>query len=330
MRFPPDLPVLEFLPQHRFLPGYLVAAMARIPLQIADSILFFRKHSYFEKQILKLQPENLILRIDAEESSFLFTGENPMNDIMQNVLDAKTNDQRMSDLVNGHKDWILRCAGRMVHRFVSDSDEEWSTALLAFSEAVQKYEIEKGDFHAFAALIIRRRLTDHLRSLYRREPELSVSPGAFDGEVTGNSSEADPVNLHVQKRIAEESIASEGVQIAQEDSASMARAEIAAMQTLLGQYGFSFFDLADCSPKAAKTRASCAQATRVLLSDAALLESMQRRKKLPVRELQKRSGVSRKILDRHRRYIIAAAEILSGNYPVLSSYMDFIRKEGNK
>ena len=36
--------------------------------------------------------------------------------------------------------------------------------------------------------------------------------------------------------------------------------------------------------------------------------------------------MARKILDRHRRYIIAAAEILSGEYPVLAEYLGYIRK----
>ena len=53
---------------------------------------------------------------------------------------------------------------------------------------------------------------------------------------------------------------------------------------------------------------------------------MRKNKALPMKELELASGVARKILDRHRRYIIAAAEILSGEYPVLAEYLGYIRK----
>ena len=44
-------------------------------------------------------------------------------------------------------------------------------------------------------------------------------------------------------------------------------------------------------------------------------------------ELYKLSGVSRKTLDRYRKYIIMAALILSDDYPQLAGYLKFV-KEG--
>ena len=40
-----------------------------------------------------------------------------------------------------------------------------------------------------------------------------------------------------------------------------------------------------------------------------------------IRELCDKSGLSRKLIDRHRRYIIAVAEILKGDYPLLGDYI---------
>ena len=110
------------------------------------------------------------------------------------------------------------------------------------------------------------------------------------------------------------------------DPAAAAREEIAAAQEILKPYGFSFFDLAESSPKAEKTKAACCSAVIALLKDEELLDKMRKNKALPMKELEKASGVARKILDRHRRYIIAAAEILSGEYPVLAEYLGYIRK----
>lgn len=245
-----------------------------------------------------------------------------MDEISRKALNARNSETDMNELILEHHDWILQCAGQNVHHFVTDSDEEWSAALMAFSEAVQKYDETKGAFRPFAAVVIRRRLMDHMRSRYRWGREINVIPGAFDGELT--EEDADSTNVRVMQQVADESVqAASG-----EDNASMTREEIDSAQIILQKYGFSFFDLADSSPKTVKTKESCAQAVRALTADPLLLEHMRTKKKLPIRELCRQSGVSRKILDRHRRYIIAAAEILNGDFPILASYMDYIRKEG--
>jgi RNA polymerase sigma factor len=43
--------------------------------------------------------------------------------------------------------------------------------------------------------------------------------------------------------------------------------------------------------------------------------------------IEKNTNVPRKILERHRKYIIAAIEILSGEYPYLADYLRYIREE---
>ena len=213
------------------------------------------------------------------------------------ALAAKTDEQALNNLIETQKSWILRVCSDVTHRYITDSDDEWSTALLAFHEAVQSYDESKGTFLAFASVVIRRRLLDDIRSQWRHKGEIHVLPGELEEE-------------------PDRSI----------DTAQAAREEIAAAQAILKPYGFSFFDLAESSPKAEKTKAACCSAVIALLKDGELLDKMRKNKALPMKELEKASGVARKILDRHRRYIIAAAEILSGEYPVLAEYLGYIRK----
>ena len=213
------------------------------------------------------------------------------------ALAAKTDEQALNNLIETQKSWILKVCSDVTHRYITDSDDEWSTALLAFHEAVQSYDESKGTFLAFASVVIRRRLLDDIRSQWRHKGEIHVLPGELEEE-------------------PDRSI----------DIAQAAREEIAAAQAILKPYGFSFFDLAESSPKAEKTKAACCSAVIALLKDGELLDKMRKNKALPMKELEKASGVARKILDRHRRYIIAAAEILSGEYPVLAEYLGYIRK----
>ena len=63
-----------------------------------------------------------------------------MDDLRDNVLKAKTDDETFSLLVEENRSWILKCASQAAHRYVTESDDEWSAALMAFSEAVQSYD----------------------------------------------------------------------------------------------------------------------------------------------------------------------------------------------
>ena len=238
-----------------------------------------------------------------------------MNYLEQEVIAAKTDEQALNNLVESHKQWILRCASEAAHRYITDSDDEWSVALLAFLAAVRSYDETKGSFRGFAGVVIRRRIVDYVRSEWHHNAEIPVTPDAFDGELP--EEDADSVNLQVQSQI---------VAASDTDLSTRTREEIDEIQATLQRYGFSFFDLAECSPKAEKTKRQCAFAVLTLMGNPVMLEQLRRGRMLPMKELSSTSGVSRKRLDRYRRYIIAAAEILSGDYPILSAYMDYIRK----
>ncbi len=245
-------------------------------------------------------------------------GEDIVNDLEQDVLRAKENSDALSDLIEANRAFILRCASETAHRYISDSDDEWSIALLAFSEAVRDYEGGKGSFRGFAAIVIKRRVLDYLRSQSRFD-EMAVTPDAFDDSLDEDT--AGGTELAVQRRMAEEAAD------AADDTAACARDEIAAMQTILHGYGFSFFDLAESSPKAEKTKRSCGLAIRTLIASVALMAKMRLAHLLPIKELSTASGVIRKILERHRKYIIASAEILDGDFPILAGYLSYV-KEG--
>lgn len=240
----------------------------------------------------------------------------------KDVARAQTDEQYLNKFIEKNRKFILSSASRSVNHYVSESDDEWSVALIAFHEALKSYDSGKGNFHAFASVVIRRRLMDHLRSESRHANEISVEPSLMNGD-SANSEEPSILESEIRKKEAELS--------AREDSLtggmlqSPVKSEIEEAQQLLKGYGFSFFDLAGCSPKTNKTKAGCAMAVQVLLHDASLLSTMRREKKLPAGEILKKTKVQKKLLERHRKYIIAAAEILSGDFPQLAEYMAYIR-----
>ena len=251
---------------------------------------------------------------------FLFT----MTDPAEEAVLAQKNPALLNRFIEKNRRFIKFSAFRALKRFVSESDDEWSVALIAFHEAVMSYDREKGNFKQFAALVIRRRLIDFLKSERRFEPEIAVE--SVSSEIEGDEDNVTPLQLELRKREAE--LSEEKSTSGAEDTpgSSPVRDEIEAVQQLLSQYGFSFFDLTECSPRADKTKTACAELVKRLITNQDLFQKMRATKSLPVKELCEQSGIPRKICERHRKYIIAAAEIMRGEYPLLQEYLDYIRK----
>ncbi|MBQ6333549.1 MAG: hypothetical protein IJI46_00545 [Erysipelotrichaceae bacterium] len=235
-----------------------------------------------------------------------------MENINLRAMIAKNDDEEFSALVKDYQNFLLAEAYKNTGRYISISDDEHSIALSAFHEAILKYDASKGAFLSFAKKVISLRLTDFARKERKYKNIISIDDEEEESE---------------EKRL----IRNKELQIAEEKEAEKTRQdelrfEIEELREVLKEYGFSFFDLTKVSPKAEKTRQACGKAVVCILLDEKLYAYMAEKRELPMKQLEKQSGVPRKILDRHRKYIIAATEILKGDYPCLESYMNHIRK----
>ncbi len=231
------------------------------------------------------------------------------------AVNAKDNENSMNRLINKYENFILKRASSAARRYISKSDDEWSVAMAAFTDAIRNYFPEKGSFLNFAELIIRRRIIDYVRSKSRYAPEILVKPSLFE------SSPEEEGDYSMQSEIAEKVSSGENNSL---------RMEIYLINEVFSEYGFSFMDLADYSPKAEKTKRACAKAVAFMIKNPILTSEMKIKRKLPLNLIEKNAKVSRKLLERHRKYIVAAVEIISGDYPYLSDYMRYIREELEK
>lgn len=238
-----------------------------------------------------------------------------------NILQMREKPETHEHFIKTNKRFILASAYKAAGRFITDSCDEYSVALIAFEEAIRSYDPSKGNFYSFAGLVIKRRVYDFLNSEARHNSEIPVrTVGESDTEEEDSLL---PVELEVKKSEVSLSMASTETQ----PESTPIQDEIAAMQNILNAYGFSFFDLVECSPKAEKTKAACILAIGFLLDKPDLFLAMRADHKLPIKPIHKKTGLSRKILERHRKYIIAVTEILNGDFPQLAEYLKPIRKE---
>jgi len=232
------------------------------------------------------------------------------------AVEAAADGEKMNCFLERHEEYIMRCASKAARRYLTKADDEWSLALIAFTQAVQSYSLEKGSFYSFAELLIRRKLIDHFRGEARHRLEQPLDQAAFSADA-GEGGEDYAVRLAVQSQAAE-------------DERQALKLEIEAANALFNAYGFSFYDLSDCSPKSRKTKQACALAVNYLMRSPPLLSQLRDSKRLSIQVLEKSSEIPRKILERHRKYIIAATEILCGDFPYLSEYIKFIRKGADR
>ncbi|MGB4438555.1 MAG: RNA polymerase sigma-I factor [Sedimentibacter sp.] len=238
-----------------------------------------------------------------------------MSDVNLMAENAKNDENSMNNLIAQYENFILKCASVVARSYISKSDDEWSIALAAFTEAVKKYSAEKGSFLNFAELVIRRRIIDFMRSKSRYAPEITVNPSLFNSDATEDD------DYSMQSEIAQK------VSVSDDNSVKL---EIYLVNEIFSAYGFSFMDLSECSPKAEKTKRACAKVVAYMIKNPILTSEMKIKKQLPLNIIEKNAKVPRKLLERHRKYIVAAVEIMSGDYPYLASYMRYICEELEK
>ncbi|WP_379356698.1 MULTISPECIES: RNA polymerase sigma factor SigI [unclassified Paenibacillus] len=234
----------------------------------------------------------------------------------QYVLKIKLGDERLREqFIAEYYPYIAKVTSRFCKRYIEPGvDDEFSVALLAFNEAIEQYDSAAGaSFLGFAKTVIQRRLIDHAR---KEQRHLQVVPySAYDSE--GDDGSVYNALDTMRAMAAHEAKGFENDR----------KAEIAGLNQELEEFGISFAELVEQSPKHADSRKMLIGIASMLANDEALLEGLRATGRLPVKELMNASGVSRKTVERNRKYIISIALVLSGTYPYMKDYLTIGKEE---
>jgi RNA polymerase sigma factor len=231
----------------------------------------------------------------------------PVQDLENIIIKIKDGDRRArEDFLENCRPFVFKTACRISKRVLEwGRDDELAIALIAFNEAIDRYKAESGvPFLAYARMVMGSRLTDH----YRKESRNNQSsvPLPPNGVVAGGLEYAKSWEVYWEEKAARER-----------------EEEIKDFSALLESYGVTFEDLVKCSPRHRDTRQNLMRAAWSLVEESALLEELRHKKKLPLTELEKNTGIRRKNLERGRKYIIAMALLISrrDEFLYLSSYL---------
>ncbi|TWT04811.1 RNA polymerase sigma-I factor [Planomicrobium sp. CPCC 101079] len=221
------------------------------------------------------------------------------------VQAQKGNEEAMQDLLYFYTPFMKKTAAQVCKRFIDDHDDEYSIALTAFHEAVEKFEEGKNaSFLTFAHMVIRRRMIDFIRKEagrheyshdFRNNSEEETGSRISDGEALER--------FHVQQQ------------------AEKRRDEILLFDKMLTEYGLSFQILADASPAHEDARRTAIQISQLVVETDEYKTYLLEKKKLPVKDIEQLVKVSRKTIERNRKYIIAIALLLMSDLHYLKDYL---------
>ncbi|MDI9470591.1 MAG: sigma-70 family RNA polymerase sigma factor [Bacillota bacterium] len=227
--------------------------------------------------------------------------------IIIQVYKAKTDLEAADRLIESYMPFIRSETARFLGRPpVDGNDDELSIAMIAFHEAITSYEAERGSFLNYAATLIRSRLIDNQRRQKRHSNIISLDMAFAEGD-----------ERSLGDTIADE----EETQDVRYTVRMASRAEIEELVRQMQDFGLTLSDVADNCPKQQRTLEACRLAVTTVRDNPELMADFLRSRRLPMKELTQRSGVARKTIERHRKYIAALLIIYSNGYELIRGHI---------
>ncbi|MGI6607441.1 MAG: sigma-70 family RNA polymerase sigma factor [Erysipelotrichaceae bacterium] len=224
--------------------------------------------------------------------------------IIISVYEAKDDLQKADDLIRDYIPFIRSEASKCISRFCTEQDDEFSIAMIAFHEAILGYEHNRGAFFPYAATLIRNRIIDFQRREARHQSNISLNEKIKDSD-----------------QILMDKIADERDYIQESVDLEATKQEIENLSSVMADFGVSFSDVADNSPKQKRTMETCASAILYAVENRQILDNMLKTKKLPLSKLVSGSGADRKTLERHRKYILVMLLIQTNGYEIIRGHL---------
>ncbi|WP_277678138.1 RNA polymerase sigma-I factor [Gracilibacillus dipsosauri] len=216
-------------------------------------------------------------------------------------------EQLKNDIIKAYQPFIAKCVSEVCKRYIEQSsDDEFSIGMIAFHDAMNMYSREKGtSFLAFSQVIIKRKVIDYIR----KEKRQYIVPSLENMEETEFNQT--PQEIKEATRIHQLKM-----------DAWNRQQEILELTRQLKAYKITFQELTLISPKHQDARESAMFAANILAKNEALREYVLTKKRVPIKKLLKEVPVSKKTLERNRKYILTIFIILTGDFVYLREYLE--------
>ena len=106
------------------------------------------------------------------------------------------------------------------------------------------------------------------------------------------------------------------------------RNEIEELSRQMDAFGVKLSDVADNCPRQQRTLEACRKALRYAVHTDGLLNEFLQTRRLPIARLASGSGVEKKTLERHRKYMVALMLIYTNGYEIIRGHIKQVMKGG--
>jgi RNA polymerase sigma factor len=231
-----------------------------------------------------------------------------LNNLIKMARDGDTVSREY--LIDTNRGFIRRISSYICKRSLDwANDDELSIALIAFNDAIDSFDYEKGlNFMSFSRMLINYRLIDY----FSRNVDNAVAMSSIDEEYLAAVENSEAMDKYSIVSSAEEKAL-----------------EVKMFSRELSIYGLSMADLTQNSPKHRDTRKMLFNTAMLCSRDKHIIHGLKKHKTLPIKEIEIIAKVKRKFLEKWRKYMMALLIIASSDeYIYLKEYIDFDKNEG--
>jgi len=200
-------------------------------------------------------------------------------------------------LIEKHMPFIIKSISDTTGRYVScENDEEVSIGLLAFHEAIERFDSDKGHFLSFAKLVISSRIKNYLKS------ENKHHHSSFEDLVDKG---LDVKDEYIEQKEENDELID----------------EITKFKEEISSFGFSLEDLVSEAPKQQATRINAINLSEQISKDEEFTSFMYEKKRLPIKRIVLKFSVTEKVVKRSKKFIISVVIIIDKNFSILKNWI---------
>lgn len=224
--------------------------------------------------------------------------ESPINITLQKI---KLGDKNLREqLIKDYLPFILKTIAGVTRKFIDiQNNDEFSIGLLAFNEAIDRYEKKRSDnFIKFSQQVIICRVLDYLRRMQKNAKEYP-----FTYFENNNGEKVFVTQLLCQSEYSLEDIET--------------KEDINLLKTELLRFGIILNEVRYISPKHKDSIQKCLHIAKIISDNDTLFFEMIKKKHLPLKQMMEFVDVHRKTIERNRKFIIASVLILRSGLDIL-------------
>ena len=201
-------------------------------------------------------------------------------DQVKNQIDLR------NQFIHDYTPFVIKHVSEIKHAYVCvRNDDEFSIALIAFNEAIDRYEISKGHFLSFARIVIESRLKNYWeKEKHHQHDDIS------NVEVAAPSDED-------------------------------LRLELIAYGIELSYFGLSFEDLSNHMPKHTDTKEAALNIAQEIALNAFIMTQVYIKKSLPVTLVSKSLKIGLKMIKNNKIFILGTSIIFYKKFDKIENWL---------